>query len=100
MAQQWEGDSRIVLFVVLAAGEALSTELVHKIQARVREGATPRHVPAKVIQVRALPHTRSGKLAELAVRAVIHGEPVRNRHALENPDCLAQFENIPALQTA
>ena len=100
VAQQWEGDSRIVLFVVLAAGEALSTELVHKIQARVREGATPRHVPAKVIQVRALPHTRSGKLAELAVRAVIHGEPVRNRHALENPDCLAQFENIPALQTA
>lgn len=100
VGQRWEGDTRIVLFVILHPGCVLDTTLLHQIQDQIRNGATPRHVPAKIIQVRDLPRTRSGKVAELAVRAAIHDEPVRNRHALENADCLQQFAHLPALQTA
>ncbi len=100
IGQQWEGDTRIVLFVVLQPGCVLDVELVQQINDQIRSGATPRHVPSKILQVRDLPRTRSGKLAELAVRAIIHGDPVRNKHALENPECLDQFNHLPDLQTA
>ncbi|MEO7385812.1 MAG: acetoacetate--CoA ligase [Gammaproteobacteria bacterium] len=91
VAQKWHGDERIVLFVVLADGLALDAALLETIRDTVRRQLSPRHVPAKVLQVPELPRTRSGKLSELAVRAVVHGEPGGNLEALANPDALSWF---------
>jgi acetoacetyl-CoA synthetase len=95
--QQVDGDTRIVLFVVLRDGITLDDELIARIRAEVRAGATPRHVPAIVAQVTEIPRTRSGKIVELAVRAVVHGTEVANTDALANPDALTQFRHHPAL---
>ncbi len=97
VGQDWKGDVRVVLFVKLAAGAALDDDLAARIRARIRSGASPRHVPARVIAVPDIPRTRSGKIVELAVRAVIHGEPVRNIEALANPEALAHFRDRPEL---
>ncbi len=78
VGQQWEDDMRVVLFVKLREGLTLDDELKRRIRDVIRRNATPRHVPAKVLQVADIPHTRSGKLVELAVREVLHGRPVRN----------------------
>lgn len=94
IGQRWEGDVRVVLFVVLRAPLVLDETLAERIRGVIRRNATPRHVPAKIVQVQDLPRTRSGKLAELAVRAVVHGEPVENVGALSNPDCLQQFRDL------
>ena len=99
IGQDWHGDQRIVLFVRLREGIVLDDALSDGIKARIRRECTPRHVPAKVIQVADIPRTRSGKITELAVRNVIHGRPVRNREALANPEALALFENLPQLRT-
>ena len=99
VGQDWHGDQRIVLFVRLREGIVLDDALSDGIKARIRRECTPRHVPAKVIQVADIPRTRSGKITELAVRNVIHGRPVRNREALANPEALALFENLPQLRT-
>ena len=99
VGQDWEGDQRIVLFVRLREGLALDDALADRIKARIRRECTPRHVPAKVIQIADIPRTRSGKITELAVRNVIHGRPVKNREALANPEALALFEGLPALRT-
>jgi len=93
VGQRWQGDERIVLFVVLAAGAVLDDALAGRIRATVRRTLTPRHVPAKVLQVPDLPRTRSGKLSELAVRAAIHGEAAGNREALANPEALGHFRD-------
>jgi acetoacetyl-CoA synthetase len=98
VAQEWEGDVRIVLFVVLAEGARLTDELVDEIRARIRSGASPRHVPARVLAVRDLPRTRSGKLSELAVRDVVHGRPVKNGEALANPETLDEIRGLEALR--
>jgi acetoacetyl-CoA synthetase len=97
VGQEWEGDMRVVLFVKLREGLVLDNELRRRIRDEIRHSATPRHVPAKVLQVADIPRTRSGKLVELAVRAVIHGRPVRNAEALVNPEALALFKNRPEL---
>ena len=89
--------TRMVLFVRLRAGQVLDEGLRGRIRARLRSRASPRHVPAKILQVSDIPRTRSGKIVELAVRAVVHGEPVRNRRALANPEALEQFGNRPEL---
>jgi acetoacetyl-CoA synthetase len=86
-----------VLFVVLADGRQLDTALTERIRGAVRSGLSPRHVPAKLLQVPDLPRTRSGKLSELAVRAVVHGEPPDNAEALANPEALEHFRNRPEL---
>jgi acetoacetyl-CoA synthetase len=99
VAQQWEGDVRIVLFVRLRAGVALDETLRAKIGATVRTQASPRHVPAKIVAVPDIPRTRSGKLTELAVRNVIHGRAVRNLDALANPEALEYFRNLRELAT-
>ena len=99
VGHEWQGDQRIVLFVRLRDGSALDEALIREIKSRVRRECTPRHVPAKVIQVADIPRTRSGKITELAVRDVIHGRPVKNREALANPDALTLYENLPALRT-
>ncbi len=100
VGQRCGGDERVVLFVVLRAGLALDDALAARIRTAIRTALTPRHVPAKLIQVPALPRTRSGKLAELAVRAVIHGQPVPHTAALANPDALDYFHDLAALADA
>ena len=98
VGQEWENDTRIVLFVVLAEGLRLNKQLRKDIRSAIRQHASPRHVPAKIEQVNDVPRTRSGKIAELAVRDVIHGREVNSTSALENPDCLSEFVDVPALQ--
>jgi len=93
------GDVRVVLFVRLREGLRLDEALRARLRAAVREQATPRHVPAVIAQVPDIPRTKSGKLVELAVRAVVMGEPVRNREALANPDALLHFAAHPDLNS-
>ena len=97
IGQQWKGDVRVVLFVRLREGEELDDALRAKICSEIRQNTTPRHVPAKVIQVEDIPRTKSGKIVELAVRKIVHGEPVLNREALANPEALDLFANLPEL---
>ena len=99
IAQQWRGDVRIVLFVRLREGLALSEALADKIRTTIRANTTPRHAPAKIVQVPDLPRTLNGKLVELAVRNAVHGLPVKNAEALANPQALEFFKNMPELQT-
>jgi acetoacetyl-CoA synthetase len=94
IGQDWEGDVRVVLFVRLREGLTLDEDLVRKIKDQIRRNTTPRHVPAKVLQVADIPRTKSGKIVELAVRNVIHGRPVKNVDALANPEALAQYETL------
>ncbi len=98
IGQRWQGDERIILFVVLQQTSALDPELEHRIRTVIRTNTTARHVPAEIIQVVELPRTRSGKIAELAVRAVVHEQPVSNVDALSNPGCLDQFRNLAQLR--
>jgi len=99
IGQVWEGDVRVVLFVVLKPGLKLDDALIDRIKTQIRTGASPRHVPAKVIQVADIPRTKSGKITELAVRDVVHGREVKNKEALANPEALELFRNLPELQT-
>ncbi len=99
IGQPWRGDVRVVLFVRLRDGLTLDTDLVERIRHEVRTHASPRHVPAKVLQVSDVPRTKSGKVVELAVRSVVMGEPVRQRDALANPAALDQFHDLDALRT-
>jgi len=98
VGQDWQGDVRVVLFVVLREGVELDDDLIARIKQTIRENATPRHVPAKVLAVPALPRTVSGKITELAVRDVIHGRAVKNTSALANPEALEHFRDLEALQ--
>ena len=98
IGQDWQGDVRVVLFVRLSDGQALDEALTQRIRTRVRDGCTPRHVPAKVIQVADIPRTKSGKIVELAVRDVVHGRPVKNQEALANPEALALYQGLTELQ--
>ncbi|MDH3475895.1 MAG: acetoacetate--CoA ligase [Rhodospirillales bacterium] len=98
IGQDWEGDVRVVLFVKLRGGRRLDEDLVKTIKARIREGCTPRHVPAKVVQVADIPRTKSGKIVELAVRDVVHGRPVRNKEALANPEALELYRGLAELR--
>lgn len=96
--QRWDGDERVVLFVKLREGIALDDSISQRIKQQIREGASPRHVPAKILQVVDIPKTISGKIVELAVKNVIHNEPVHNLGALANPDALAHFRDRAELQ--
>jgi acetoacetyl-CoA synthetase len=97
IGQDWQGDVRVVLFVRLASGAALDAELEKTIRSRIRQGASPRHVPAKIVAVADIPRTKSGKITELAVRDVVHGRAVKNKEALANPDALDLFKDLAAL---
>ncbi|MCK8780085.1 acetoacetate--CoA ligase [Rhizobium sp. NTR19] len=99
IGQDWEDDVRVVLFVRLANGHVLDDALIQAIKTRIRVGASPRHVPAKVIQVADIPRTKSGKIVELAVRDVVHGRPVKNKEALANPEALDLYAGLEALKT-
>ncbi|HNI72312.1 MAG TPA: AMP-binding protein, partial [Accumulibacter sp.] len=98
IGQEWQGDVRVVLFVKLREGERLHAALIERIKRQLRENTTPRHVPAKVVQVADIPRTKSGKIVELAVRQVVHHRPVKNLEALANPEALAFFADREELQ--
>jgi acetoacetyl-CoA synthetase len=97
IGQQWDGDERIVLFVKLRDGLHLDQPTTDAIRRQIRQNTTPRHVPARIVQVTDIPRTKSGKIVELAVRDVVHGRPVRNSEALANPEALEQFRDRPEL---
>jgi acetoacetyl-CoA synthetase len=97
IGQDWQGDVRVVLFVVLRNGMVLDDDLTAKIRKVIRDNTTPRHVPAKIVAVPDIPRTISGKIVELAVRSTVHGEPVRNTDALANPGALDYFRDLPEL---
>ncbi|MER9405398.1 acetoacetate--CoA ligase [Mesorhizobium caraganae] len=97
IGQDFDNDVRVVLFVRLAAGVALDEDLEKRIRAKIRTGASPRHVPAKIVAVSDIPRTKSGKITELAVRDVVHGRAIKNKEALANPEALELFRNLPQL---
>lgn len=98
VGQSWQDDVRVILFVRLRDGVKLDEDLIKEIKTVIRTNTTPRHVPAKVIQIDDIPRTISGKIAEVAVRNVIHRETVKNTDALANPESLALYVNLPELQ--
>ncbi len=97
VGQLFQGDARVVLFVKLVDGLTLDAALIDRIKQRIRENTTPRHVPAKVVQVLDIPRTKSNKIVELAVRDVVHGRSIKNADALANPEALEYFRNRPEL---
>ena len=98
VGQLWQDDERVILFVRLKDGFELTEDLLTRIKSRIRTGASPRHVPAKVIAVKDIPRTKSNKIVELAVKEVIHNRPVRNVEALANPEALELYKDLPALK--
>jgi acetoacetyl-CoA synthetase len=98
IGQDWDDDVRVVLFVVLTEGLTLDDELQARIRQTIRSKCSPRHVPAKIIQVAEIPRTKSGKIVELAVRDVVHGREVKNLHSLANPEALDLYRDLPQLQ--
>lgn len=98
IGQDWDNDVRVVLFVRLKDGVTLTDALIKRIKNEIRINATPRHVPAKILAVPDIPRTHSGKIAELAVRDVVHGRPVKNVESLANPGALDFFRNLDALR--
>lgn len=98
-AQEWDGDTRMVLLVVLTPGTVWDEALAERIRVTLRERGSPRHVPAVIAEVPDLPRTLTGKLAEIAVADTVNGRPVRNRDALANPAALDHIAAVPELQT-
>ena len=99
IGQDWDGDVRVVLFVVLRPGAVLDAALEARLRQQIRVGASPRHVPARIVQVTDIPRTRSGKLTELAIRDIVHGKAIKNAEALANPEALEQFRNRAELSS-
>jgi acetoacetyl-CoA synthetase len=97
VGQIWQGDTRVILFIRLNKNNDLTQDLIDKIKRKIRVGASPRHVPAKIIAVNDIPRTKSGKIAELAVRDLIHNKQINNQTALANPECLDEYKNINEL---
>ena len=98
VGQEWEDDTRVVLFVRLQPGTALDARLEQRLREAIKSRASPRHVPAKILAVPDIPRTMNGKIVELAVREAIHGRPVGNRDALANPHALDYFVDRPELK--
>ncbi len=99
IGQDWDHDVRVVLFVRLRDSLKLDEALITRIKNQIRSNTTPRHVPAKVIQVADIPRTKSGKIVELAVRDVVHGRSIKNKEALANPEALDFYKNLTELQS-
>ena len=97
VGQSWDNDIRIVLFIVMNTKFFLTEDLLKKIKAQVRKNASPRHVPSKVIVVKDIPRTKSGKIVELAVKNTIEGNNIKNEEALANPKALEQFKGLKEL---
>ncbi|AIK96991.1 acetoacetate--CoA ligase [Candidatus Odyssella acanthamoebae] len=99
VGQNWKGDVRVILFVKLKTDIKLTDDLITTIKTQIKINTTPRHVPAKIIQVTDIPRTKNGKIVEIAVRKTIHNEPIKNVESLANPESLKEYQNIPELQT-
>ena len=97
VSQSWDNDVRIVLFIVMSKNFSLTTELFNKIKLQIKKNASPRHVPSKIIVVKDIPRTKSGKIVELAVKSKIEGNEIKNIEALANPDAIEQFNNLKEL---
>lgn len=100
VGQKWQDDERVILFVTMKKGEYLTEDLVKRIKQKIRDGASPRHVPAKIITVSDIPRTKNNKISEIAVRDTINGKKVANTEALSNPESLNQFRDLAELQQA
>ncbi|RJR26113.1 MAG: acetoacetate--CoA ligase [Desulfobacteraceae bacterium] len=98
VGQEWKGDVRVILFLKLAPGQALTDELQNRIRTTLRKNASPRHVPAKIIAVPDIPYTLNMKKVELAVKKIIQGQPVLNRDALRNPEILEFYAGLEELR--
>ena len=98
IGQDWDHDVRVVLFVRLRPGAVLDDALKATIKKKIRDGASPRHVPARIVAVADIPRTKSGKITELAVRDVVHGREVKNKEALANPEALELYRDLPELR--
>jgi acetoacetyl-CoA synthetase len=99
IGQDWDNDVRVVLFVKLKPGQKLDGALQDRIKKQIRANTTPRHVPAKIVQISDIPRTKSGKITELAVRDIVHGRQVKNREALANPEALDLYKDIADLRS-
>ena len=97
VGQSWDNDVRIVLFIVMSKNYSLTAELINKIKLQIKKNASPRHVPSKIIVVKDIPRTKSGKIVELAVKSKIEGNQIKNIEALANPEALEQFNNLKEL---
>ena len=97
VGQSWDNDVRIVLFIVMSKNYSLTAELINKIKLQIKKNASPRHVPRKIIVVKDIPRTKSGKIVELAVKSKIEGSQIKNIEALANPEALEQFNNLKEL---
>jgi acetoacetyl-CoA synthetase len=98
VGQSWDNDIRIILFVILNNKYALNENLKLKMKKQIRYNASPRHIPAKIIQVSDIPRTKNGKIVELAVKNIIEGNQIKNKEALANPKILDEFKNIKELK--
>ena len=98
VGQSWDNDVRIILFIILNPKYKLNENLLKKLKLQIRKNASPRHVPRKVIQIKDIPRTKSGKIVELAVKNIIDGNEIKNKEALANPESLKQFKNIEELK--
>ncbi len=97
VGQSWDNDVRIVLFIVMSKNYSLTAELINKIKLQIKKNASPRHVPSKIIVVKDIPRTKSGKIVELAVKSKLEGSQIKNIEALANPEALEQFNNLKEL---
>ena len=98
VGQSWDNDIRIVLFIIMNKNYDFNDNLLKKIKQQIRENASPRHVPSKIIVVRDIPRTKSGKIAELAVKNIIEGNEIKNREALANPNILEEYKDLKELK--
>jgi len=98
VGQDYKDDVRIILFITTKNNEELNDEKINSIKSKIRKNCSPKHVPSIIIKVPEIPRTKSGKIVELAVRKVIHGETINNKEAIANPEALKYFENIPQLK--
>ena len=98
VGQSWDNDIRIILFVVLNKLNSLDNLFIQKLKKTIRSEASPRHVPAKIIEVTDIPRTKNGKIVELAVKNTIEGKKIKNIQALANPDILEQYKNLEQLK--
>ena len=97
IGQEWEGDQRIILFVLMANDLPLDKDIIDQIKSQIKYSCSPRHIPSKIIKVKGIPYTINGKKVEIAVMKIIEGRPVTNIDAISNPEALDQYKNIPEL---
>ena len=97
IGQEWEGDQRIILFVLMVDDFPLEKDMIDQIKFQIKNSCSPRHVPSKIVKVKGIPYTINGKKVEVAVRKIIEGKTVTNMESLSNPETLSQFRNIPEL---